>query len=268
MALLRGSRVPYFPCSARPCNARVTQWLRFRHALFGKLGALHLRPAEPETGGIRGATGVNMIEPNDDEPTAAFATGRAGARWTMTATNDGADDATIAAAFADHRSEGIESAYRAHGTALFALAQHLLRDVDDAQDCVHDALLRAWQRPDAYRPERGALRPFLMTCVRNESLSRLRRHTCHRRIEKRIAHDDRHSYEFEIGDSVEGGRLRNALAALPTEQRTALSLAYFDNLTHIEIAKRLGVPLGTIKSRLSLGLRKLAALLPQAGAAS
>jgi RNA polymerase sigma-70 factor (ECF subfamily) len=56
--------------------------------------------------------------------------------------------------------------------------------------------------------------------------------------------------------------LRNALASLPPEQLAALSLAYFGNLSHTEIASRLGVPLGTIKSRLSLGLRKLAALLP------
>lgn len=207
--------------------------------------------------------GSKMIEPSDDGLAAAFAACRPGALGEMTGMRVGTDEATIAAAFADHRPDGIEVAYRAYGAGLYALACHFLHDANDAQDCVHDALLRAWQRPDAYRPERGALRPFLMACVRNEALTRLRHAARHTRIEKRVAHDDHRSYEFEIGDPVARGRLRNALASLPAEQLAALSLAYFGNLSHTEIASRLGVPLGTIKSRLSLGLRKLAVLLPQ-----
>jgi RNA polymerase sigma-70 factor (ECF subfamily) len=70
--------------------------------------------------------------------------------------------------------------------------------------------------------------------------------------------------EFEIPDHVEVARLKVALATLPTDQRQALDLAFFRNRTHVEIAKELNVPLGTIKSRLSLAIRKLhASLAPE-----
>ena len=69
-----------------------------------------------------------------------------------------------------------------------------------------------------------------------------------------------------MSDSAERERLRRALEALPAEQRAALELAYFGHLTQVQVAQRLGVPLGTIKSRLSLALRKLNAALSEKGA--
>ena len=126
-----------------------------------------------------------------------------------------------------------------------------------AQDCVHDALLRIWQRPSAYRPERGALRAYLIVAVRNEAISRKRTVTRHLAIEERIAKGEQQRYEAEVQDHVELERLRKAVEALPTEQRTALRLAYYGHLSQREISERLDVPLGTIKSRLAMALRKL-----------
>jgi RNA polymerase sigma-70 factor (ECF subfamily) len=157
--------------------------------------------------------------------------------------------------------EGLEAAYAAHGTALFSVARHILRNEDDAQDCVHDVLLRLWRNPSVYRSERGSLRAYLMVCIRNEALTRLRNDARHRKIELRTVSSDSETYEFEIGDVVERDRLRAALAALPSEQRAALALAYAGQLSHREIAERLGQPLGTIKSRLALGLRRLKTIL-------
>ncbi|MGH7708510.1 MAG: RNA polymerase sigma factor [Vulcanimicrobiaceae bacterium] len=151
----------------------------------------------------------------------------------------------------------MDEAYRAYGTALFSTARYVLGNDDDAADCVHDALLRVWLRPTTYRLERGPLRAYLIVCVRNEAISRRRTAARHARIEEGLARTQAESYEFEIGDHVEAARLRAGLAALPDEQRTALELAYFNQLSHTQIADRLGVPLGTIKSRLSLALRKL-----------
>jgi RNA polymerase sigma-70 factor (ECF subfamily) len=160
--------------------------------------------------------------------------------------------------------EDLESVYAAYGGTLFSLARHILGKSDDAQDCVHDVLLRVWRRPDAFQPERGSLRSYLMTCVRNEALTRMRNDKRHRAIERREAEATPFTYEFEISDASRSAALRRALDALPKEQRLALALAYAGHLTHREVAQRLQLPLGTVKSRIALALRRLkSALGPQ-----
>jgi RNA polymerase sigma-70 factor (ECF subfamily) len=172
-------------------------------------------------------------------------------------------DDDLAASFVARRPQALEDAYRAYAPALYSVARHVLGGDADAQDCVHDALLRVWNRPGTYRPERGSLRTFLAVCVRNEAIGRKREAARHFHIERRLADaEPERPYEFEVDDFVERARLREALGALPEDQRKALELAYFGYLSHAQIAEKLGVPLGTIKSRLALGLRKLQAVLP------
>jgi RNA polymerase sigma-70 factor (ECF subfamily) len=76
--------------------------------------------------------------------------------------NDEGEDALMVADFIARRSSGLERAYRAYRTRLYSVAHHVLGNDEDAQDCVHDALVRVWQRAGAYRPERGSLRTFLL----------------------------------------------------------------------------------------------------------
>jgi len=166
-------------------------------------------------------------------------------------------DETLARAFGTQRPEGLEAVYAAYGRALFSVARNIFGNDDDAQDCVHDVLLRVWRRPESFRSERGSLRSFLMACIRNEALTRLRDAARHRRIELKAVVSKPEAYDFEVRDVVETERVRRALATLPQEQRSALALAYAEHLSHREIAERLNVPLGTIKSRLALGLRRL-----------
>jgi RNA polymerase sigma-70 factor (ECF subfamily) len=147
--------------------------------------------------------------------------------------------------------------YERYADVCFSVALHVLRSPDDAEDCMHDVFVRVWQRRDAYRPERGSLRSFLIACGRNDALARLRAAARHRAIEEREAELQR-PLELEIADHVEAARVRRSLSALPDDQRRALELAYFAGLTHREIAAALGEPLGTIKSRLALALRRLA----------
>ena len=156
----------------------------------------------------------------------------------------------------------LDEIYRQYADVCFSVALHVLRSPDDAQDCVHDVFVRVWQNEDAYRAERGSLRSFLIACVRNEALTRRRADARHRAIEAREASLEP-STEFEVADHLEAARVRRALGALPPEQRRALELAYFGGLTHREIATALGEPLGTIKSRLALALRKLGRELGQ-----
>ena len=164
------------------------------------------------------------------------------------------------------KSSGLERVYAAYGGPLYSVARTVLGNEDDAQDCVHDALVRIWQRSASYRPERGSLRSYLLVCVRNEAVTRKRNAARHSNIEQRAARAEQSKYELEVNDPIERARLRGALAALPAEQRTALELAYFGHLTYVQVAERLGVPLGTTKSRVALALRKLNAAMTQRGA--
>jgi RNA polymerase sigma-70 factor (ECF subfamily) len=164
------------------------------------------------------------------------------------------DDRELDAAFAAHADGALEEAYRRWAPVLQATARHVLGTTDDARDCVHDALMRVWAKEGAYRTERGALRSFLIVCVRNEAISRKRSDIRHVATERQGAVV---TPVFGI-DVAERLAIRTALAILPREQREVIELAYWGNLTQAEISSALHIPLGTIKSRAALGLRKLA----------
>ena len=176
------------------------------------------------------------------------------------------EDGAMVSDFVRGTTGGLESVYAAYRRPLYSVALRVLGNEDEAQDCVHDALLRIWQRPGSYRPGSGSLRSYLLVSVRNEALTRRRNATRHSLIEERAAQDERPTYEFAVNDPVERARLQSALQALPAEQKAALELVYFGHLTHAEVAERLGAPLGTIKSRVALALRKLHAAMSRAGA--
>jgi RNA polymerase sigma-70 factor (ECF subfamily) len=174
------------------------------------------------------------------------------------------EDRTLAVDFAARRPDALARAYQNCAVLLVSVARHVLSDAAAAEDCVHDALLRVWQTPGSYRPERGSLRAFLVSCVRNEALTRLL--SSGRRTER-----ERRAYLLEpsptetteTADPIDAARARAALARLPEEQRIAIEYAYFENLSQTAIAERLGIPLGTVKGRTALAMRKLRAALKE-----
>ena len=170
------------------------------------------------------------------------------------------EDEALVADFVARRPSGLARAYERYAVLLVSVARQVLGDAALAEDCVHDALLRVWQTANSYRPERGSLRAFLTTCVRNEALSTHR--SSGRRSEreqKAFRLEPRDAETIEVVDPVDAARVRAALTRLPDEQRETIVQAYFNDLTQSQIAERLGVPLGTVKSRVSLALRKLQA---------
>jgi RNA polymerase sigma-70 factor, ECF subfamily len=171
------------------------------------------------------------------------------------------DDDRLATAFAARERWAFDEAYRRYGALLYSTAYNVLGNADDAQDSVHDALSRVWRSPNAYSRARGAVRSFLVVCVRNEAISRLRSLGRRHRLEERLAAEPIEHDELHVADVVERDRLRAAMNALPAEQRAPIELAYYSGKTHVEVAAELGEPLGTVKSRIALGLRKLAAAL-------
>lgn len=158
----------------------------------------------------------------------------------------------------------LETAYREHRGMLYGVALRVLHDRGEAEDCVHDTLLRLWQRGHSYTPARGSLSSFLVVCVRNEALTRLRKRKNRARIEYERLNAE--GVEPPVDDPVlERSRIADALASLNPVQRQTLELAYYGGLTHEQIAQRMNEPVGTVKSRLSSGLRALRAYFKAQG---
>ena len=151
--------------------------------------------------------------------------------------------------------------YDRYARLLYSVAFSVLGNRGDAEDCVHDALLHVWKNPQSYNASRGELKSFLVVAVRNAAITLLRRRTRHREIEETLPQETTVA-ELEIPDYLEHSQLAAALRALPAQLTQVVQLGYFEHLTHVQIAARLELPLGTVKSRIALAIRQLAHAMP------
>ena len=153
--------------------------------------------------------------------------------------------------------------YERYSGVVYALALRIIGQSADAEDIVVDSFWQVWQQAANYDVSRGQLRSWIVTIARSRALDRLRviRRTptvdseeadTARRV---LASDD--NPEQETWQAEQSAIVSAALAALPKEQREALELAYYQGLSQSEVAARLGEPLGTIKTRIRLGMMKL-----------
>ena len=176
------------------------------------------------------------------------------------------DDQLITRAVAGDRG-AFESLYDRYSAAVFGVALKMLGDREVAEDAVQEIFWRVWRRLASFDRSR-AFAPWLFGIAHNYCIDELRR----RKVRPQpVYEDDDHPILSDIPDDVDVGEaatladqrriLREALDQLPEEQRQALLLAYYGGLTQQEIAARLGNPLGTVKTRMRLGLQKLRALL-------
>jgi RNA polymerase sigma-70 factor (ECF subfamily) len=166
--------------------------------------------------------------------------------------------------------QGIEILYDRHGALAYGLAVRVLDDAGAAEDVVQEVFLSLWRGGAAgYRPERGNVRSWLCTVVRNRSIDRLRGRSGRTRQELPIDHvrEDASGNDTwtEVVAELDREHVRRALDTLPSEQRTTIELAYFGGLSQSEIGSTMGVPLGTVKGRIRLGLRALRSVLGEWG---
>ena len=143
----------------------------------------------------------------------------------------------------------------------YAVAFSVCRDEGRAQDAVQEAFLSLWKSPSSYRHQRGTVAAWLMAVVRHRAIDLVRRHGNN---VARWASDDQLSRRPALGDVSEtvlqqdsADHLRHSLVMLSDEQREVITLAYYGQLSHTEIAAQLGIPSGTVKGRMRLGLQKL-----------
>ena len=152
----------------------------------------------------------------------------------------------------------------------FSIALAVTSDRQRAEDVVQEAFLSAWRARDRFRPDRGTPSVWLLSIVRNQALDAARAHRRHDSRRSAAEYLEHHAapndgLDDRAGERDEAARLRATLGELPLEQREAIALAYFGELTTSEIAQELDLPLGTVKGRIRLGLGRLRAL-PVGGA--
>lgn len=149
---------------------------------------------------------------------------------------------------------------------LLGVAQAMLSDQDEAEEVVQEAFTIAWRRVDLFDRESGRLMPWLLRITRNRAIDRLRgrrrRLQKAQRLESWRAFGDGVTPASEPDEAARPGwhvheTVHAALRELPEEQRAVVRLAYFEGLTHSEIAGQLEIPLGTVKTRLRLAFDKL-----------
>ncbi len=155
-------------------------------------------------------------------------------------------------------------AYGAHRGAVFNIAYGILGDGAAAEDAVQDAFLKLWTGTAQFDPSRGSMRGLLLTIARHTSIDAIRSRTRRLRSESAYCTDATYVTDGPEGATEradEARHVRDALGALPKAQRRAIELAYFAGLTRREIAASDRVSVGTVKSRLRLGTRRLALAL-------
>jgi RNA polymerase sigma-70 factor (ECF subfamily) len=150
--------------------------------------------------------------------------------------------------------------YFQHADSARALASRLLFDRFEAEDIVQDVFLTLWRRPECFDPERGTGRAWLLTVVRNRSMDHLRRRFPSEdvaRFAERLPDPDAPDVPEELDAAARSAVLWRLVDTLPPCQADLIRRAFVSGQTHHEIADATGLPLGTVKSRIRLGLDKL-----------
>jgi RNA polymerase sigma-70 factor (ECF subfamily) len=180
------------------------------------------------------------------------------------------DDERLVRALVDGDRDALGALYDRHAASMLAVAQRVLGSPREAEDLVHDVFLEAWHRARYYEPARGTVRTWLMMRLRSRAIDRQRSAQRNKRVELDAAAQierDAHAHaraSTESAGSHDGGTLRGFLLELSAEHQAVLELGYFSGLSCAEIATRLDVPIGTVKSRMSRAIAQLRTRLQDA----
>jgi RNA polymerase sigma-70 factor, ECF subfamily len=171
------------------------------------------------------------------------------------------EDADVVRRLKSRDADVIGELYDRYGRIAYTLILRIVHDRAVAEDLVQESFLRVWNRAQAFNAERGALGPWILTVARNQALDYIR--SVQGRVWNNVAPaDSEHpamfrDWEGQMLDGVQLERVRTALSRLTDHQRTVIELAYFEGLSHSEMAERIQQPLGTIKTWIRSALKTL-----------
>lgn len=186
----------------------------------------------------------------------AVAVGRAGLRMV-----EPAPDRRMLERMAKGDGDALRELYDMHSRAVYSLAVRILRSQSDAEDVVQEVFTQAWRQAARYDSMRGTVAGWLLMQTKSRAIDRLRARAARPESsdvdQAASTPDTNETPDLQVVRSEQALRVKAALDELPMLQRTALELAYYEGLTHTEIAERLEQPLGTVKTRIRQGLLKL-----------
>jgi RNA polymerase sigma-70 factor, ECF subfamily len=174
-------------------------------------------------------------------------------------------DVELVALLREQPAAGIAALYDRYGRLIFSMALRVVQDRGAAEEITQDVFMRCWRSLDRYQPSQGSLASWMLSITHNRAIDELR---------SRRGKDTRREISDDIlqpqavidpgfDEALLRGEIQQALQTLPSAQRDVIELVFWSGLTRREIAEQLGLPLGTVHTRLRLGMDKLRELLRQ-----
>jgi RNA polymerase sigma-70 factor (ECF subfamily) len=177
-------------------------------------------------------------------------------------------DRQLVHAVAHGSSDALGQLYDRHAAMVFGLARRVLARVEDAEEVVQVVFAQVWRDATRYAPDRASVAGWIMMLARTRAIDRLRARKARPDQDAAVdaaaiapLRDAAQSPEAAAVSADDGRKIKRALEALPENQRALVDLAYYEGLTHTEIAERTGVPLGTVKTRLRAAMATLRSAL-------
>jgi RNA polymerase sigma-70 factor (ECF subfamily) len=163
------------------------------------------------------------------------------------------DETTMLTRIGQRDENAMEAIFRRYSGPVYSVALRVLRDSGQAEDILQEVFLQLWRKPAAFVQNRGSLGAWLVVIARNRAIDVVRRRKPSDSVDDVVL-----ASPVNVADEAERNtmmqRVRGVIANLPEEQRRTLELAYFEGLSHTEIARRTGDPLGTVKTRIRQAL--------------
>lgn len=174
----------------------------------------------------------------------------------------GSDDLALLRRLANRRPEALSELYDRFSPLLLAVARRILGSSSDAEEILQETFLQAWNQADRYDSGRSSVSTWLVLIARSRALDRLRQRQSRERVAaaveaEPVAPDASARLDDHVLIQERRKRVRTALAGLPAEQKRVLELSFYEGLSQTEIAERTATPLGTVKTRALLAMKKL-----------
>jgi RNA polymerase sigma-70 factor, ECF subfamily len=162
----------------------------------------------------------------------------------------------------DGREAAMAQLYDRYSGIVYSVALRVLGDTGAAEDVMQEIFMQLWRKPESFDANRGSLAAWLAVIARHRAIDALRKRKPETDISDVVIALDL-DLEAEAGRKIAIEKVRGALASMPADQRKAVELAFFEGLTHSEVAARTGEPLGTVKTRIRSALQTLRKVFSQ-----